>query len=322
MTLSSSETEAANELFDLGGDRFVSVGTLKSLLPDVETALFFAKVYGFNAGRLGKLLSLFHTNLMDVLNEGGHSMDLQDYIVSVVTPAEKQVVDASTFVQDVQPPDLVLPEVWASLEITISKAIQETADKLGDVLDSLPGKEGKMVFATMAQMNRQRPVIGDYRAQIQHAHKPSNLIIFDDSGSVGSNTVHAIADEAVALGWKADAHFAMVSTTTRYWEPGTYNTKDILSKAEYGGTRYETLEDVLVSRPWHSVITIADYDSSMGAFHRLALLGDKVSIGTVLDISLVPRMSFLSECVGQFANEVKSILISGRPDPRYWGGVY
>lgn len=33
------------ELFDLGNNKKISVAALKRLLPDIETALFFGKVY-------------------------------------------------------------------------------------------------------------------------------------------------------------------------------------------------------------------------------------------------------------------------------------
>ena len=55
-------------------------------------------------------------------------------------------------------------------------------------------------------------------------------------------------------------------------------------------------------------VTIADYDSSLGAKQVLASRSGR--IGTVLDISLVGKPTFLSECVGQLADEVKPLLVA------------
>lgn len=82
---------------------------------------------------------------------------------------------------------------------------------------------------------------------------------------------------------------------------------DVLARAEYGLTKYRMLAPLL-DRDWGTVVTIADYDSSLGA--KQALARRKGRIGTVLDISLVGKPTFLSECVGQLADEVKPLLVT------------
>jgi len=81
----------------------------------------------------------------------------------------------------------------------------------------------------------------------------------------------------------------------------------IIQATQAWGTHYETLLNLL-HEDWDTVITIADYDSSLSAMN--ALYAARGSVGQVLDISLVDKPTFLSECVGQHAQEVKSLLMA------------
>jgi hypothetical protein len=112
----------------------------------------------------------------------------------------------------------------------------------------------------------------------------------------------------VALSYKANAHLAIVSDATVHWAPGSYSTDDVLDRATYGGTHYETLRELL-DMDWGTVITVADYDSSLSAKGSIARLCNG-TIDTVLDVSLVNQPTFLAECVGQLAREVRPILIA------------
>jgi hypothetical protein len=303
--LTSQELRDSLTLFEIAPGKKASMQTLAHLLTDVETTLFFGKAYKMPADRLSKLLyHLFRTPLLSAIQEGGHSEELQDYIVDIVPNILEMVPNA--FVQ--APPRAELTDaLWESIDVTIAKSIQDVADNLGDVLDSLPGKQGQMVFRTLHTMNKRRPTIGDYKAQIQHAPVPNQLVIFDVSGSMSEYTVRAIAPEVVALSWKANATLAIVSDTCRVWDPGTFTVDDVLREAEYMGTHYETLTP-LMKRDWGTVITIADYDSSQDAKSHLR---DNAfgKIGQVLDLSLVNRPTYLAECVGQFADKVTPLLV-------------
>lgn len=306
MTLSSSDLKASTRLFELGNGKFVSERTLKDLLPDVETALFFAKVYKLDYLKLSKLIELlFNSDVVNELLRGTHSTELQSYIVDTVPP-EVWPQARPQFVEE-PPPAEFLPELWASLEVQVAQSIQEVADKLVDVLDHLPGKAGQMTFAHLARFNKRRPTIGTFEAQVVHPPHAPNLVIFDDSGSVSEFTIRKIIGDIVAMSWKADAHLAAVSNTCRHWEPGSYSVDAVLAEGEYGGTHYETLTPLL-NRNWGTVVTIADYDSSLSAkeYIRNHATG---RIGQVLDISLVPRVSFLAECVGQLASTMRPLLI-------------
>lgn len=90
----------------------------------------------------------------------------------------------------------------------------------------------------------------------------------------------------------------------------------MLDRAEYGGTRYETLAP-LFNRDWGTVVTIADYDSANIA---KSVIGNCTGhIGTVLDISLVNRSTFLAECVGQLADKVQPLMVAqGNLTRNYW----
>lgn len=292
-------------LFEMKPGRFVSIQMLKDWLPDVETTLWFAKVMKLDFTKLGDLLSRIHqSTVVDALTGGEHSTELQDYLVDTVPPhvwpeEEPGFVEAA-------PPGEVLPHLWENAVIEVAKSIQDVADKLSSTLTMLPSKQGKMVFQTLAKLNRQRPGFGVHQATIQHQAVPDVLVILDVSGSMTESTVRALIDDVVALSWEANAHLAIVSNDTFHWEPGSYNVDDVLAKAQYGGTHYETLAP-LFDKDWGTVVTIADYDSS--AASKAHIRKAKGRVGTVLDISLVHRVTFLSECVGQLADEVKPLLI-------------
>jgi hypothetical protein len=290
------------------GKRF-SRAVLDALLPDVETALFFGKVYELDYGQLSRLLaSVLHTDLAVALfSEGGtHSAQLQDYIVDI---CEVAGLDHGGVSYDIEPPDgAILPQVWESLEVEVASSIKEVASKLESVVGLMPGKQGQMIFSTLMKVNAKRPTIGDYRASVHHEREKQNLLILDVSGSMTEGTIRRIIDDVVALSYTSNAHMAVVSNTCSYWTPGSYSVEDVLDKCEYGGTQYEMLAP-LFDRDWGTVITVADYDSSYSAKKHIAdnCMG---RIDLLLDVSLVNRPTFLAECVGQLADEVRPLLIA------------
>ena len=300
------------KLFDLGGGKRAGYGTLRSLLPDVETALFFAKVYSLDYTKTALLLDLlFDLPVLEALLSGEHSTELQDYLVEMLPEDiwNEFTMQAPAGLVDQPPHGEILPELWAAFEIQVADSIKEVASKLGDVLALLPGKEGTMVFQHMAQLNRQRQAIGDYAAVIRHAPQQRNLVVLDVSGSMTEETIRAIVDDVVALSWNANAWLAVVSETATMWEPGTYTSDAVLEAAQFWGTHYEKLQPLFEGQDWGTVVTVADYDSSMSAKQFLAQ-NCSGRIGQVLDLSLVNRPTFLAECLGQFADSVKPLLVA------------
>ena len=288
------------------GIRF-SRQVLAQLLDTPEDVLFFGQVYDLDANQVGKLMvMLFDTDLVTALfgEAAVHSTELQDYIVGLVDDLEQGELSFDETI----PAGQILPEVWKSLEIEVAQSIKDVATKLGNTVALLPGKNGHMVFKHMMALNRQRPQLGDYKARIAHARQQQNLLILDVSGSMTSPTVQAIVDDVVALSYQANAHMAIVSDHTTHWEPGGYDTQAVLNAATYGGTHYETLAPLFQSHDWGTVITVADYDSSHAAKNHLARAA-KSRIGCVVDVSLVNRPTYLAECVGQLADEIKPILV-------------
>lgn len=305
----SNTVTDSTTLFEFKPGKHISVAALRTLLPDVDTALFFAKVYELDYHQLGSLLQhVFGTSdVLAALLDGAHSTELQDYLVDTIPTDLAGEFTGLVYDPDAAPPAQVLPQLWASLEVQVAQSIKEVAAKLADTLEMLPGKEGKMLFAHMAKLNKQRPTVGTYGAHIHHAPQVDNLVVLDVSGSMTQGTVRTIIDDVVALAWSANAHLAIVSNSTFHWEPGAYNSTDVLREAEFGGTRYETLLPLL-HRTWGTVITIADYDS---AFAARQTIKDRArgSIDTVLDISLVNTPTYLSQCLGELAREVRPLLI-------------
>ena len=306
--MSQSTSNSSNDmtLFEVKPGVYLSAGTLRRHLPTVELALFFAKVYQLDYTKLGQLLRmLFDTPVVQALTEGSHSVELQDYLVETV-PFEI-LIEMQQFTSEPMPSSEVLVQLWKSLEVEVAKSIQEVANKLAGTLHLLPSKEGDMLFASMAKINRLRPTVGVYSAHIQHAPVPEVLVVLDVSGSMTEDTIEAIIGDVVAMSYNANASLAVVSNSAFLWAPGGYSVKDVLAKAEYGGTHYEQLKP-LFDQSWGTVITIADYDSSPSA--KKALANCKGHIGQVLDISLVSRTTFLAECVGQLADEVRPLMLA------------
>lgn len=315
MTLSTTNLRSSLDLVEVKPGVKFSIGTLRELLPDAETVLFFGKVYELDYRQLSSLMSqVLQSELADELFAGDHSLDLQSYLIGdydedgnwvdgIVPPVKAGDVTLSPDV----PKGEILPEVWKSMQVDIAKSIKDVAAKLQDVVGMLPGKQGSMVFKSMMTMNAKRPTLGDYRAKIHHARQKPNLLILDDSGSVTAHTISVILEDVVAMAYMADAHLAVVSNSTRHWAPGSFDVASVLREGQYGGTCYETLEELL-QQDWGVVITIADYDSSMSAKQHIARKC-KGHIDQVLDISLVNRPSFLAECVGQLADEIRPLLV-------------
>jgi uncharacterized protein (UPF0303 family) len=292
------------------GIRF-SLGNLRKQLPDIETALFFARLYKLDAYELGRLLkTLFHEDsvVTALTAEGGeHSEELQDYLLEV--GYEYLIESGAIVLGEPKPHGEVLPELWKDMEVTIAKSILEVAEKLKGVVGEMPGKKGEMIFKTMQMVNARRPILGDYRAQIHHAPQRENLVVLDVSGSMSEHTIKSIIEDVLALTYMANAHFAIVSDTATHWAPGEATTAAVLSVAEYSGTHYETLA-ALMDQQWGVVVTIADYDSSWSV--KDAIKSRSGHIQTLLDISLVNRPTYLAEVLGQLADEVRPLLIADR----------
>lgn len=286
------------------------ITTLKAMLPDAETLFFFGKVYELDHVQLSTLLyTVLQGNLVDELSSGAHSTDLQGYLGDMVDDIYGIDEGDVVFDPDV-PTGEILPEVWKSLEVEVAQSIKDVAAKLGEVVGMLPGKTGEMHFQSMMKLNAKRPTIGDFRARIHHSRQQQNLLILDVSGSMNSHTVATIVNDVVALAYEANAHLAIVSDYVTHWEPGNYDVASVLAKATYGGTHYEQLAP-LMDLDWGVVITVADYDSFVDA--RSALAGRTGSIELVLDVSLVNKPTFLAECVGTRAKEVRPILVAPGP---------
>jgi hypothetical protein len=317
--MKQAEIYTSTQLIEITpGVRF-SLATLKKGLPSIETALFFAKLYKLNAAELSHLLATVfdeHGVVQALTNEGGaHSSDLQDYLLEL---GYEFLLESGDITFGTGPTHAeVLPEIWKDLEVTIAKSIQEVAEKLKLVIGAMPGKQGEMVFESMRLVNAKRPIIGDYKARIHHAPQRENLVILDVSGSMSESTIKTIVEDVVALSYMANAHLAIVSDTSTHWGPGEYNVDSILKVAEYSGTHYETLAG-LFNQDWGVVVTIADYDSSRSAKDAIAQC--RGHIQQLLDISLVGRPTFLSEVVGQLADEIRPLLVA--QDNLTHGGWY
>lgn len=306
-TMTSSTLRSSLDVVELKPGLKFTAAVLKDMLPTVEQTLFFGKVYDLDAQQLTHLLSItVDIPLVQALTRGDHSTELQSYIVDDldVPPAVKGKV---TFKPDV-PTGELLPEMWKAMEIEVAQSIKDVAAKLESVVGLMPGKKGSMIFKDLMRFNVKRPTFGVYKAQVHHAPVKENLLVLDVSGSMRSDTIRAIIDDVVALSYEANAHLAVVSNTTTHWEPGTYDVAEVLAACEFGRTHYETLWP-LFDRDWGVVITVADYDSA-GSAQDCIRRNAKGHVDLALDISLVNRPTFLAECVGLMADEVRPLMIA------------
>ena len=316
MGMSNTEVKDSLTLFSLDSKRLISVQKLKELLPDVQTAAWFGAYYKLSRTKLAELfLILFDSPVLKALMTEGykHSTSLQTYLAQVLSQAEYGELQVQKVVQPEAPaPDLILPQLWEAAEVKVATVLREVADTITDVVDRLPSKNGKMVFRTLAKMNANRPTVGVYEPHISHHRRASSLLILDVSGSMTEETIRTIAADVVGLAWKADAHLAVVSNTMTVWEPGGYDVNAILRAAEFGGTHYEQLAP-LFNRNWGTVITVADYDSSLSA--KEMLRGCSGTIEEIIDISLVDRPTFLSESLGHMAKKITPMIVGSGSYP-------
>ena len=303
------------------GKAHISLGSLASLVPDVEALMFFGQLYKIPGRELIRYLQMiFEGTVLDLIADHQYSEELQDYMIEDIIPNVYQLGREQVTFEEKD--TTILKYLFQDVAIPVLESIQELADKIALTIDKLPNDEGKMVFQHMARFNAKRNTIGQFQANIIHQNRLPNLVIFDDSGSVGKETVRALAEDVVALGYKANADLVLVSDTARYWPRGTYTVERIVQEAEYSGTRYETLLPIFTGSVWGHVITIADYDSSYQVRQKfLDLKGQAVqpTVEKVLDISLVQRPSYLCEVVGILARNVEALsLTAPRALPSPW----
>lgn len=308
---------SSTEVTTFANGRAFPTKFLQGTLPDVETVLFFSKVYELEATDVANLLhACVPSDVVTALTQeaADHSQSLQDYLVD-----EYQDVDGSWYYNDLEcvagqpgtkaPVDAeILPEMWKNLELTIADSIKKVASTISGTIEHMPGRTGEMIFQTLAKVNARRPTLGDYRAGFKHDHVKRVLVVFDVSGSMSESTVRTIVDDVVGLAYEANASLAIVSNTCTFYQPGGFSTADVLRDAEYGGTHYETLQPLFTGQDWDVVISIADYDSSPSAKSVLSRCDAK--IGQLFDVSLVSRSTYLAECLAHMASEVRPLLIA------------
>jgi hypothetical protein len=287
-------------------------------LPDVETVLFFAKVYDLAPQDVTALLNIcVPSDVVTALTVEAdmHSLSLQDYVVEEFFDGDEWHYSDLSFLECLPgakaPVDAeILPEVWKNIELVIAQSIKDVASTISGTIEHMPGRTGSMVFQTMAKVNARRPTIGDYKAGFKHEQLKRVLVVFDVSGSMSEPTVRTIVDDVVGLAYEANAALAIVSNSAFFYQAGAFSTSQVLEDAEYGGTHYEMLVPLFTDQDWDAVVTIADYDSSPAAARALARCNSK--IGQLFDVSLVDRSTYRAECLAPLADEVRPLLIAGR----------
>lgn len=295
------------------GVRFPTAWLKKTLGNRPKWVVRFGAAYHLDAIQLGALLRLTCPD-MDIvraltMEAGSHSGHLQDYVVELGYENRIYQGALDDEGQDEEPdeePELLV-ELFKQAEVHIASSVDDIIEEMSGVLGAMPGKEGRTAIKAKLKQDRKTGKLGINEASIVHEHHAPNIGVLDVSGSMGEDTVRRVVDEFVALCVKANAYLAIVSNNTFWWEPGTYSTDSVLAEAEYGGTQYETLSE-LFNKSWSTCVTLADWDSSMSAFDALGQCTGR--IGLLLDISLVPRPTFLATCLEQLAEETRPLMVA------------
>ena len=292
----------------------IDLVALKEAVPDIETAVFFAAALDLSLHDTSCMLErLFpHESVVRFFTEGDHSTTLQQYIVDPQYVPGVHDMPVSQYVG--QPPQSVLLTHLLDYATTpVGSSIAEVASSIGTILSKFPHKAGNMSLRHLANFNHRRNQVGSFSATIQHQPEERNLVILDDSGSMGPQLIQAIADEVVALSYSINATLVLVSNTARRWAPGAFTTASVLEHTQFGGTYYEELQPVL-NESWDRVVTIADFDSSGSAADYLRRKA-KGSIGTIYDVSLVNRPTFLSIALNHLASKRHQIFLANSYSP-------
>src|SRR5690349_9182993 len=116
---------------------------LTDALPDVETALFFAKVYELSPSDVAKTLQICVPSMVvDALTAeaGMHSLSLQDYLVDEFYDDGEWHYDSLEFLEKLNgvaaPANAeILPEVWKNIELTIADSIQTVASTISGTIE-------------------------------------------------------------------------------------------------------------------------------------------------------------------------------------------
>ena len=319
MTIQKLLLNSSTDITTFANGRAFPTQFLADALTDVETALFFAKVYDLEPSDVATVLHIcVPSDVVTTLTQeaGFHSQSLQDYLVDQYqdTNGDWHFVDIEVIQGQpgsTKPVDaVILPEVWKNIELEIAESIAKVAETISTTIEHMPGRTGTMVFQTLAKMNKRRPTLGDYQPGFHHQQVHKVLVIFDVSGSMSEPTVRTIVDDVVGLAYEANAALAIVSNNSFFYQAGGFSSDQVLEDAEFGGTHYEMLAPLFKDQDWDAVITIADYDSSPSAAAVLSRCNGK--IGQLFDVSLVDRSTYLAECLAPLANAVRPLLVASR----------
>src|SRR5690606_26004903 len=106
--LGASGAAAEVNVIELKPGLKVSVGSLRTILPDVETLLFFGKLFSLDYSTLSYLITtLFKSDVITELFGKGccHSTELQGYIVSTVPEEVRREHGNGSYSTDVPAPN-------------------------------------------------------------------------------------------------------------------------------------------------------------------------------------------------------------------------
>lgn len=259
-----------------------------------------------------------YNGVAEIMARWGHSSSLQSYVVSndfISEPTQMSfILDDDDELKESDRANL-LAEILSLASVKVIDKIEDLCRLLAHQLVTNAGEaQTRLGFQFIQQYadahKRVKPTYGLGIQRVVEGGTLDNLVILDVSGSMGTSTVNAITDEVIALAEEADATLAIVSNNCYYWLPGTATASAVRNAAEYRGTHYEELVKLLDEKDWGTVITIADYDSSLSAKQTIAAQVT-TRVQQVLDISLVERPTFLSECVGQLClNPVEQVSLA------------
>lgn len=275
--------------------------------------ILLGQLYRLNAQELTNLASIVFAGerLVDMLTSGDHSHTLQSYTDDLGKQLEIEQTITYSEEKTVPEQDSLLTELFAAHQVGITKLVVEIADKFSKFLNTLPGHESKLEVQRLSKVNRRTGLPISQRARIEYSNLLPNLLIIDVSSSQGRSLIASIVDNCIDLAVKYDMHLAIVSHTAEWYVPGTYDRDSVMnSPCMGGGTRYAALAEIgVASENWGTVVCVADYDGQQSDRTAWQLAGG--SIDQVIDISTVPKQTWLSEAVNvQAPGNVQQLVVA------------
>lgn len=311
-------------------ERFISAEKLAGIVTTARSAMMLVKMLGEQvadpAVTLGRIFSVLKLGTVaDYISRGGHSTELQTWWdeqgISIPIPDKEEVLIDDPAAPSDKPDDVddeTLFDLVNNSLVKLPESIQELADGLFiEVLSNLPTGRASYVIEHFQQVSK-FGTFGTMKTGLEYEKNTNACVVLDCSGSMGYRLGEAIANAVVHLANELKCDLILVSSAAKRLPAGTFSAETVKRNWQNAGTYYNQLVPHFkdISQSYDVVVTIADYDSIPSHKIEIAKLC-KAKVHTLYDICVqyveqspgVAKSSFLAECLGQLAKEVKPVFV-------------